>query len=332
MYGIKEKVAFLSRHDVYPDPTRRVETIETRLSWVFLTDTQAWKLKKPVRYDYLDLSAPDARRRNCEEEVRLNRYLAPDVYLGVASLTLNVQGELQLAGKGEPIDWLVRMRRLPADRMLDRAIADRTVNGAETRKVGELLARFYKQAPPVAMTTSEYRSRLSAEALANHQELAKPEYALPAELLESTIRTQLAFLRQEPELFDDRVRTGKIIEAHGDLRPEHICLESKPVIIDRLEFNRDFRVLDAISDIAFLALECDRIGAPWVSDLILDTYREETGDHPPERLLAYYKSYHACLRAKIAVWRLKDHGDHDWAKWTGRARQYLHLGAPVLQK
>jgi aminoglycoside phosphotransferase family enzyme len=323
--GIEEKVAFLSRPEVYPDPTRRVETKETRLSWVFLTDTQAWKLKKPVRYDYLDFSAPDARRRNCEEEVRLNRFLAPDVYLGVQSLTLDADGGLRLAEKGEPIDWLVRMRRLPADRMLDRAIADRTVNSVETRKVGQLLSRFYLQTPPVAMTPSEYRRRLSADTLANQQELAKPEYALPDELMESIIRAQLEFLRQEPGLFDDRVRTGKIIEAHGDLRPEHICLENEPVIIDRLEFNREFRVLDSLSDLAFLALECERLGAPWVSDLILDTYRDETGDRPPERLLAFYKSYHACLRAKIAVWRLKDRGVLDWQKWTGRARQYLRL-------
>ena len=323
--GIEEKVAFLSRPDVYPDATERVETKETHLSWVFLTETQAWKLKKPVRYDYLDFSTPEARLRNCEEEVRLNRRLAHDVYLGVAPLTLGARGELQLAGKGEPIDWFVRMRRLPADRMLDRAIADRTVNAAEVRKVGALLARFYNQAPPVALTPSEYRRRLSADALANQQELAKPEYALPVELLESIIREQLAFLRQEPRLFDDRVRAGKIIEAHGDLRPEHICLESEPVIIDRLEFNRDFRVLDPLSDLAFLALECERLGAPWVSDLILETYRDQTSDHPPERLLAFYKSYNACLRAKIAVLRLKDHGVPDWQKWTGRARQYLHL-------
>jgi len=323
--GIEEKVAFLSRPDVYPDQTRSVETKETRLSWVFLTDTQAWKLKKPVRYDYLDFSAPAARRRNCEEEVRLNRSLAPDVYLGVASLTLDAQGEMGLAGKGEPIDWLVRMRRLPADRMLDRAIADRTVNAAETLKVGALLSRFYKQAPPVEMTPAEYRRRLSADALANQRELAKPEYGLPADLLESIIRTQLSYLKQEPGSFDDRIREGRIIEAHGDLRPEHICLENEPVIIDRLEFNRDFRVLDAASDLAFLALECERLGAPWVSDLILDTYRDETGDHPPERLLAFYKNYHACLRAKIAVCRLKDHGVPDWQKWTGRARQYLQL-------
>src|SRR5262245_64286085 len=126
------------------------------------------------------------------------------------------------------------MRRLPADRMLDRAIADRNVNAAETRKVGRSLSRFYKQAPPVSITPSEYRRRLSADALANQQELAKPEYALPVELLESIIREQLAFLLQESRLFDDRVRAGKMIEAHGELRPEQMCLESELVIIVRM--------------------------------------------------------------------------------------------------
>ena len=103
-HGIKEKVEFLSRPEVYPVPTRRVETKETRMSWVFLTDTQVWKLKKPVRYDYIDLSSPEARRRNCEEEMRLNRRLAPDVYMGIASLTLDAQSGLQLDGEGDVID------------------------------------------------------------------------------------------------------------------------------------------------------------------------------------------------------------------------------------
>ena len=323
--GIEEKVAFLSRPDVYQDRTRSVVTRETHLSWVFLTDAQAWKLKKPVRYEYFDFTTPEARRRNCEEELRLNRFLAPGVYLGVTSLTLDAPGELRLAGNGIPIDWLVRMRRLPGARMLDIAIAERTVNESEIRKVGELLARFYKNSPPVAISPAGYRNHLCTLVLVNRQELAKPEYGLPTESLESVFRTQLRLLREEPGLFDDRVRAGRIIEAHGDLRPEHICLGSEPVIIDRLEFNRSFRVLDAASDLSLLALECERSGAPWINEIILDTYREITGDQPPERLLAFYKSYHACLRARIAVCRLKDHGITDWTKWTGRARRYLQL-------
>src|SRR5574341_2429097 len=134
--GIREKVAFLSKPESYPAPTRTVETKETHMSWVFLTDTQAWKLKKPVRLDYLDFSDPEARRRNCEQEVRLNRRLAPEVYLGIAPLILDRQGKMRLEGEGEPIDWLVVMRRLPAARLLDRAIADQTVSEADARKVG----------------------------------------------------------------------------------------------------------------------------------------------------------------------------------------------------
>jgi aminoglycoside phosphotransferase family enzyme len=262
--------------------------------------------------------------------VRLNRRLAPEVYLGIAPLILDRQGRMRLGGEGKPIDWLVVMRRLPADRMLDRAIADQTVSESDAREVGFRLARFYKQAPPVAITASEYRRRLVADVCANRQELAKPEYALPADLLESITDAQLNFLSHESELFDARVRAGRIIEAHGDLRPEHICLESEPVIIDCLEFNRDFRILDPVSELAFLALECERLGAVWVGDLILKTYSDETGDRPPGRLLAFYKSFHACLRAKIAVWHLQDH--EDWAKWTDKARRYLRLAGHIVSK
>jgi aminoglycoside phosphotransferase family enzyme len=295
------------------------------MSWVFLTDTRAWKLKKPVRYDFLDFSTLEARRIDCEEELRLNRRLAASVYYGIAPLTVDLQGDMRLAGDGETIDWLVKMRRLPADLMLDRAIANRTVSAADARKIGALLARFYMRSLPVETSASNYRTRLIDNIRANHRELENPDYALPVDLLESVTRAQLRLLEQQRELFDSRAQNGKIVEAHGDLRPEHICLERDPVIIDCLEFNRDFRILDAVSELAFLALECERLGAPQIGDSILETYSVETGDRPPLRLIMFYKSYHACLRAKIAVWHLKDHGINDAAKWTGKATQYLHL-------
>ncbi len=322
---LEEKVAYLSRPEIYP--TQVVETKETHMSWVFLTDRRAWKMKKPVRYDFLDFSTLEARRKDCEEELRLNRRLAADVYYGIIPLTIDAQGELRLGGSGETIDWLVKMRRLPADLMLDRAIADRTVRAASARKVGSLLARFYKRSVPAEISGSEYRQRMRDDIRANQRELANPDYALPVNLLESITRAQLVFLDQDRELFDRRAQNGRIIEAHGDLRPEHICLESEPVIIDCLEFNRDLRILDTASELSFLALECERLGAPQVGDLILETCIEETGDSPPARLLEFYKSYHACLRAKIAVWHLKDHGINDREKWTGRARHYLDLAA-----
>lgn len=340
--SIEQKVAFLSRPEAYPAPTRRVETKETHMAWVFLTERRAWKLKKPVRYEFLDFSTLEARRKDSEEELRLNRRLAPDVYYGLAPLTIDPQGGMRLVCcgtgyqpvpqqiDGEVIDWLVEMRRLADACFLDRAIANRTVSATDARKVGALLARFYKQAPPIEMTASEYRKRLIRDIRANRRELANPDYALPVDLLESIIEAQLEFLEQKRELFDGRARNGKIIEAHGDLRPEHICLESEPVIIDCMEFNRDFRILDTASELAFLALECERLGAPEVGDQILEACEDETGDRAPAQLLAFYKSYHACLRAKIAVWHLRDHEITDVAKWTGKARRYLSLAAPLI--
>lgn len=325
--GIAEKVAFLSRPESYPVPAQHVEIKETHMSWVFLTEAQAWKLKKPARTNYLDFSTSESRRHNCEEEVRLNRRLASDVYQGVVPLIVDTQGKMRIGGTGESVDWLVCMRRLPTDRMLDRAIVSLSFSDSDLRKVGALLARFYSQAQPVKITPAEYRGRLTADVLADRSELIKPEYALPLDLVESITDAQLEFLTRQAALFDARVRAGKIIEAHGDLRPEHICLEREPVIIDCLEFNRNFRTLDAASELAFLALECERLGAPQVGNLILKTCCEQTGDWPPNELRTFYKNYHGCLRAKISLWHLKDDGVCDRGKWIARALNYLHLTA-----
>jgi aminoglycoside phosphotransferase family enzyme len=122
------------------------------MSWIFLTDSRAWKLKKPSRFDHLDLSSPEARRRNCVEEVRLNQPLAPNVYRGVVPLTVRAGRILTLGGPGVVDDWLVCMRRLPSDRMLDQAIANRTWSDEDVRKLGIVLADFYSKATPAPIT------------------------------------------------------------------------------------------------------------------------------------------------------------------------------------
>jgi aminoglycoside phosphotransferase family enzyme len=166
---------------------------------------------------------------------------------------------------------------------------------------------------------------------ANRRELALPLYNLPMALVESVLTAQMAFLEQAPRLLDSRVHAGRILEAHGDLRPEHICLEDEPAIIDCLEFNQALRILDTVSELAFLALECERLGAPEVGQGILETYSKAASDRPPERLLAFYKSYHACMRAKIAVWHLKEPDVHDATQWTQKAQHYLRLVARLTR-
>jgi aminoglycoside phosphotransferase family enzyme len=324
---IQETVAFLSRPEAYSDASVRVETKQTHMSWVFLTEAHAWKLKKPVRNDYVDFSTPEARRKNCEEEVRLNRRLAADVYFGVVPLLIAEGRNLRLGGVGQPVDWLVHMRRLPSDRMLDHTIAHHSWTEDDARKVGVLLAGFYKRSGPIRMTETEYRNQLTNELVQTRNELSRREYGLPTDLLESVIDIQLRDIQRDTQPFDWGVRAGKIVEAHGDLRPEHICLEPQPVIIDCLESNRALRLLDPASELAFLDLECERLGAPRFSELVLRTYCDQTGDRPSDGLLRFYKSYHACIRAKIAVWHLRDHEADTFAKWIAKGTEYLRLVA-----
>jgi uncharacterized protein len=327
--GIAEKVAFLSKPEAYAIRSARVERKETHMSWVFLTDRHVWKLKKPVCYDYLDFSTVEARKTDCELEVTLNRRLAPDVYLSVVPLVSDMHGRMQLGGEGRIVDWLVMMRRLPEEQMLDIAINTHTVGRDDIRRVGILLARFYKQAKRISLDPAEYVTQLEAATAECVGELCRPEYALPAALIESIGSDQMRVIRREAAMFEDRARQNKVVDAHGDLRPEHICVGPEPAIIDCLEFNADFRTLDPLSELAFLSLECERLGASWVGEFILDTYQCETGDRPTGSLLAYYKRHHALVRAKIAVWHLRDRDVLDPAKWIGKAKDYLCRAASL---
>ncbi len=322
------KVAFLSCPQSYPEPTSRVEAIETHMAWVFLTDAHAYKLKKPVRYDYLDFSTLEARRRSCEEEVRLNRRLAPDVYLGVVPLGTGSRGELKIGGEAVVHDWLVRMRRLPAERMLDRMIAGGTVTLPDLVALGCRLARFCGEAPREAVSADGYLERLTKELDESRAELVR--YGLDAELVDRALAGPRAFVASRAAGLRGRVQAGRIVEGHGDLRPEHICLGDPPLVIDCIEFNRDFRILDPLDDLSYLALECRRLGAAWVGQAVIEAYAAAAGDPPPEELIRFYLAYRAGLRAKIAIWHLRDDGAPRAEHWMARARSYLEIGLAVL--
>jgi aminoglycoside phosphotransferase family enzyme len=138
---------------------------------------------------------------------------------------------------------------------------------------------------------------------------------------------QQAVLQRDAALFDDRVRRGRIFEGHGDLRPEHVSLGDPPQFIDCLDFSRDLRVLDAADEIAFLALECERLGAPEAAHRICADYGEICGDVVPVRLVRFYQSHRATVRARLALRRLHEPGVRDPAKWAERIADYLRLAA-----
>lgn len=318
------KLQALLSVDCYPVPAASVELIETHFAWVFMVGDYAYKMKKPVAYPLLDLRSITERHHNCLEEVRLNRRLAPDVYLGVVPLVLTNDGALRVDRQGSAVDWLVWMRRLPATSMLDRAISEKTSTPAALAEVGVLLARFYERQQRYFYPAHYYLSRLAERTAAECAALLAPELKLDSESVEAAAAAVHASLNALRAELGDRALEGRVVECHGDLRPEHVCLA--PVcVIDSLEFSRELRVLDPAEELAYLRLECEVAGAPDVAERIIDAYMQRSGDRFSRRLLDCYQSCRALVRAKILAWHILDPAVALLAPWTQKAQQYIAL-------
>jgi uncharacterized protein len=322
--SFEEKIAWLCRPESYGG-TSAVEIIETHMSCLFLTDRLVYKMKKPVRYPFLDFSTLEARRRNCEDEVRLNRRLAREVYLGAVPLVLTPAG-LKLESTGQTVEWLVKMRRLPRHLMLDCAIREGRVTERDVARFTLVLATFYRNAERVPLTAPVYRHRMRGRAGEHHAALSDPHYGLDVQRLTALHEAQLRFIENDGRLLDERVQAGHIVEGHGDLRPEHVCLTAEPVFIDCLEFNRELRVIDPVEELAYLGLECEFMGARHVGEIVLETYSRATGDTFARPLVRFYALQRAMLRAKLALGHLEDGlTSSGRAQWIDRAYAYLAL-------
>jgi aminoglycoside phosphotransferase family enzyme len=327
--SIADKVAFLRSAATYPHAPERVEVIETHMAWVFLAGQLAFKMKKPVRYDFLDFTSLAAREFTCREELRLNRRLAPGIYLDVMPLTRDAAGRLNLEGAGTTVEWLVKMKRLPAHRMLDAAIAAKTVKEGDITRVGRILVDFYRAAKPVWQPAETVIGRFAAEHHRNADLLSSRQFDLDRGLTDKVLRRMSRALEAARPLLARRIADGTIVEGHGDLRPEHICLVTPPVIIDCLEFNRDLRLVDPFDEIAYLDLECQRLAAAWIGAKLLDTLLRELPP-PPPALVAIYHSSRALLRARLALAHLTEPDPRTPAKWEPRARAYIELAEAAL--
>lgn len=349
---LARKVAFLSDPSTYGDQVDVVNRRETHMSWVFLAGERVYKLKKPVRFPYLDFSTLARREAACRAELRLNRRLAGDVYIGIAPLVLTKRGlalgpcchdangnspqairqHQASALAGEIIDWLVVMQRLDERCMLDHAIAARTVTATALDRLVALLARFYRGARRVRMTPQAHLADWRQSLADNRRALFDPRAQLPAALVHLIGGVQERFLARYSDLLAERARDGRIVDAHGDLRPEHIWLGDPPRIIDCLEFNARLRANDPFDEIAFLALECERLGSPWVARYLGERLTRAVPHPPPPALIAFYRCHRASLRARLAVAHLFEDHPRTPEKWPAQARAYLHLVAPAARR
>lgn len=332
---LQQKVKFMQTPSTYPGKNPVIKSIETHLSWVFLTGAFAYKLKKPVQFDYLDHSTLEARRRDAQNEVILNQELAPGYYLGTVPLILTPEYEISLGGGdmgGEIIDWIVLMKRFPEQLILNEMINDISVGDPLLLTAARRLTGFYARAEPVRLGTVEYLLRLKRYVKGNREVLSSVRFGLDQALMRSIHDEQLEFLSRNQDLFFERVRKGRIIEGHGDLRPEHICLTDPPLIVDRLEFSSELRTLDPLDELSYLMLECELLGRPEVGEVFLRDYIETMEGSVEFSLLLFYWSYRAILRAKISFWHLDDMRVLNKNKYQLKGVRYLNLAKRILEQ
>ncbi len=323
---LEEKVEFLSDPSAYPHTVAEVVRRETHMSWVFLAGERAYKLKKPVRLPYLDFSTLARREAACRAELSLNRRLAEGLYLGVIPLTAGAGG-LSLTGTGIPVDWLVAMRRVDEARMLDRIVATGRIETFQLDRIAATLVRFYRRAPRVIMRPADHLAGWRRSAEFNRTVLLCSRLALPAHLVWMVDRAQCCFLAHRAELLAVRVRAHKIVDGHGDLRPEHIWLGASVKIIDCLEFNSSLRAVDPFDEVAYLGLELNRLGAAWAGEYLRRRLARQLGDAVPEELFLFYRCHRATLRARLAIAHLLEPHPRNAAMWPPLARTYLGLAA-----
>lgn len=315
---VGEKVAFLA---ALPGV---VQVIETHMAYVFLTAELAFKLKKPVCFGYFDHRTLAARAHACTEELRLNRALAGDVYLGTVPLMLK-KTALGIGSDGAIVDWLVQMRRLPAERMLDALIGTQKtpLSQAEVAAVVTRLARFYRQQQRSLPPAGVYLAHLRREQAVNSENLRHMAQFLPDTPL-PPVTTDLENRIDEmaPEI-SAREAAGLVVEGHGDLRPEHVCLTDPPVIFDRVETALELRVIDVFDEVGYLAAECALLGRPDLGGCLVQRLTNEGFAPPSAELQLTYTQFRLVTRARLALDHLRDPSPATPEKWPVRARQYL---------
>lgn len=327
-FSLAEKVAALSAPATYGEIVA-VEVIETHMSFVFLAGPRAYKLKKPVRYPFLDFSTLEARERDCREELRLNRRLAPDVYLAVTPLTAQAGG-LALGGAGVVVDWLVEMRRLPREAMLDHLIATQGVDDAWLDALCDTLAAFYRRAPPSPVTPEVYVARFAFEERLNRDLLLRPDVGF-CDAAAGLLDRLDARLAASADLLAARARGGHVVDGHGDLRPEHVCLAAPVAIFDCLEFNASLRQVDPFDEIALLGVECAQLGAPQLLRRLTEGLSRRLGVAAPWPLVGLYGAARAALRARLSYAHLLEPSPRDAQKWAPLARRYLDIADRMLK-
>jgi aminoglycoside phosphotransferase family enzyme/predicted kinase len=291
----------LLRPEAFPHPVDAIDLKETHISWVVRTGAFAYKIKKPVKLDFIDASTLQRRRFLCEEELRLNSRLAPELYVDVVPITRS-QEHLAVAGRGPVVDYAVRMHQFPASDELPALLEREEVDTAQCAALGEKLAQFhFDAAVSEPRRTPEKTQQMYDSVLGNLAQLLthldSPQPAAQLGQLVDWTHDQADLL--EP-IFQMREQSGFVRECHGDLHAANIVrVNDRLVPFDCIEFNPELRWIDVISDVAFLVMDLASHGRRDLAFALLSRYVEVSGDYDGLRVLPFYAVYRALVRAKV---------------------------------
>ena len=309
-----------------------VERIETHASVVFLAGPRAWKLKRAVRYDYLDFSTAERRRVLCEAEVRLNRRTAPALYRGVVAVTRSEDGALRLGGEGVPVDWVIEMARFDQDALLDRLATRGALELALMRPLADAVAQLHRQADARRDHGGTQGMAWVIEGNARDLTSAGAEI-LDARARDAVVVESRAALQRHQPLLDRRRDKGDVRQCHGDLHLRNIVLcDGVPTLFDGVEFNDEIACIDVLYDLAFLLMDLWKRRLPAHANAIWNRYLAQTADLRGVALLPLFLSCRAAVRAKTSLAAAGlQHDPGRRAELHEASREYLHLALHLLR-
>ncbi len=327
--GQAEIIAFLCSPEAWPDLPEAVDLVETHMALLFFSGDRVYKMKRAVRLKHMDMRRLETRVIFCRREVELNRQLAPDVYLGTIHVTRRADGTLAIGGAGEPVEPLVIMRRLDVTQGLDQRILYSGVTPEEIDSLCELLGGFYARQPPVGIAAQDFVALWQEMVGRVRATLMDPQFGLDRYLVDPPLDLMEGFLKKHSDVLRDLVKQGRIVDGHGDLKPEHIVMGPRLLVIDRIEFDDRLRIADPFSEMTFLGLECERLGAPWIGPCLMAGLADRLGSGRPKVLMQFYRCYEACLRARLSIEHLLDETPRTPSRWPVQTHDYLQRAIPA---
>ncbi len=319
---------------IYPDATRKVQHLQTHISHIFITDDYVYKVKKPVNFGFLDFTTLDKRYFYCNEELRLNRRLSPDIYLDVVPLYQNNEGMFSFSESGNLAEYAVKMKRMPEERMMSRLLDQGKVTESEIDIIASKVAMFHKEAAQgscidqfgtVEAIRLNWLENLQQTEKFRGRTISEKEHLLIKE-------KSLYWLKKNAGLFEQRIKGGFIRECDGDLHSENICIDDNIHIFDCIEFNEKFRYGDTAADIAFLAMDLENHGRRELAERFIEQYQKQSSDSTLQQVLPLYLANRAFIRGKVVSLQLDDPliNDKDKAVARAKAARFFRLAKGYL--